>query len=796
MKLINTEADALSFGYIVNLTAKDHIQATFIAKASYQLEPSQITRPYADEPDLLCGDIEFKSDKGKGVYYSSDFAPFKPSTDILLQACAYSPDAKPTGSCQVGVKVGDVSKHLTVWGERVWLNTSGGEHEPSDPSPFTRMPIHYGNSYGGPGFDFNRDGKGHHENEPDAKQDIADHPVPNILEPNTLLSSMNQPIKPVGFGPHRYNAAVRMSMIGTYDDEWLQHRWPWVPDDFQWNFFNSAPYDQQVEGYLKGDESLKILNLHREYAQLNTRLPGERVRLFLEQADANSGRDFREVSMNLDTLWIDLEQDKVTLVWRGIAAVDSPKLKEVDHVYLTREPLAAPQQAVQQHASDMHEILTYSDKEDMDLDALEAKKTAAANARFTTSIAKMEQEFVNMNLEFDELRASSEKDEDTSLTPQQHRIVNSEQFLDDQNTTLANDTSHSHKPIQELPERSALQFDTETAIAAENATVVKAMAEMDHLVEEISEPDKQIWTAESLQAYLAVNRSLHDTNLDNLELVSVNFNGLDLSSCSLKNCVIKDTDLSNAILADTDFSNTRFERVNLNGAMLNDAQFEGSQFHTVNLQGATLDDTEFSNCTMEKTSLANCEGVYTTFSDTTMLNTDFSNCQLTRCGFTNVNLSHATFFNATLDQCSFSTSSLVEARFEKAIVTNSQFSASTHFDKVRITLTDCTNTQWEDCTCDGITISDSVFDHGRLEGCSLRQATLQANSLIDCDFNSSQIEDSILTNNNFLRASFDHATLQRVDFGTSNLYQSSFLFASMSEVDFRNANTTLALIRS
>jgi uncharacterized protein YjbI with pentapeptide repeats len=796
MKLVNTQADTLSFGYIVNLTAKDNIRATFIAKASYQLEPSQIHRPFADEPDLLCGDVEFKPNEGKGIYYNSDFAPFKPSTDILLQACAYSPNAKPTVSCQIGVKVGNMAKHLMVWGERVWLNTTDGGHIPSDPIPFTRMPVHYGNSYGGPEFDFNRDGKGHYNNTSNSEQSIVNHPVPNILESNTLISSINQLIKPVGFGPHRYNSAARMSMIGTYDEQWLQKRWPWVPDDFQWNYFNSAPNDQQVEGYLNGDESLKILNLHREHAQLNTRLPGERVRLFLEQANVDNETDFREVSMNLDTLWIDLEQGKVTLVWRGIAPVNSPKLKEINHAYLIREPLAAPQQAVHQYAADMHEILTRSDNEDAELDALEAKKSASADAHFTANMAAMEQEFVGMNLEFDELEASSETEDDTLLTPQLRSIASGKIFLDTHSESVTKDTSHIDKSTQKLVGQSEQQAEAEADTAAQNAAAEETIIEMEGMAEEANEPDKQVWTAETLQTYLSINRSLHDTNLDGLELVSMDLTGVDLSNCQLRNCLIKDTDLSNSTLVGTDFSRTRFERVSLSGAILDDAEFEGSQFHTVNLQRTTLNDSEFSNCTMEMTSLAGCEGVYTIFSDITVMDTDFSNCRLSRCGFTNAIMSRANFTNARLEHCSFTSSNLVEARFERSKVTASQFSEGTDFSQAYFAFTDCTNTQWEDCTFDGITISESVLDNARLESCSLRQASVQATSLIDCDLNSTHIEDSILNNNNFLRASFEHARLKRVDFGTSNLYQSSFLFASMGEVDFRNANTTLTLIRS
>jgi REP element-mobilizing transposase RayT len=49
---------------------------------------------------------------------------------------------------------------------------------------------------------------------------------------------------------------------------------------------------------------------------------------------------FREVRMNLDTLWVNLDEEKLILVWRGLADVRTLKLREIEHIVAVTEPLS------------------------------------------------------------------------------------------------------------------------------------------------------------------------------------------------------------------------------------------------------------------------------------------------------------------------------------------------------------------------------------------------------------------------------------------------------------------------
>ena len=109
----------------------------------------------------------------------------------------------------------------------------------------------------------------------------------------------------------------------------------------------------QVEGYLRGDEKLYLENLHPEHSKYNSQLPGLRVRCFVTKQIRPDSEEtsFNEVSMKLDTLWVDMEAEKLVLVWRGWTDVLSEEYEEIQHIFIMSEELKdKPQNKEQCHA--------------------------------------------------------------------------------------------------------------------------------------------------------------------------------------------------------------------------------------------------------------------------------------------------------------------------------------------------------------------------------------------------------------------------------------------------------------
>ena len=50
----------------------------------------------------------------------------------------------------------------------------------------------------------------------------------------------------------------RAKKRGTYDKTWMETRFPGLPDDFDWSFFNVAAEDQQAPQPFAGDELLRL----------------------------------------------------------------------------------------------------------------------------------------------------------------------------------------------------------------------------------------------------------------------------------------------------------------------------------------------------------------------------------------------------------------------------------------------------------------------------------------------------------------------------------------------------------
>src|SRR6185436_20521774 len=110
----------------------------------------------------------------------------------------------------------------------------------------------------------------------------------------------------------------------------MKERWPYFPDDFDFTYFNAAPEDQQLRKYLHGDEELRFDNLHPTIPSYRSALPGLRMRAFLSEK-LKSGKRFREIPLNLDTLFVDMDKERLLLVWRGVAPVLSEELTEIEH---------------------------------------------------------------------------------------------------------------------------------------------------------------------------------------------------------------------------------------------------------------------------------------------------------------------------------------------------------------------------------------------------------------------------------------------------------------------------------
>jgi uncharacterized protein YjbI with pentapeptide repeats len=235
--------------------------------------------------------------------------------EVLVTGKGYTRGG-PRPACSVRVQIGSVDKTLWVVGNRRWkLGVA------TDPEPFTEMPVSWQNAYGGAGFADNPVGKGFSSIMGPAGEV---HPLPNVEHPKHLVRSPKDRPAPSGFGAYDISWPQRASKLGTYDQAWLKDRYPGFAADFDVAYFNSAPEDQRLVDFFKGDEPFTIENMHPSMGKIEGKLPGLGVRVFINQRGAD-GEALREVKMRLDTVHLFPHEERGILIFRGVI-----KVAEVD----------------------------------------------------------------------------------------------------------------------------------------------------------------------------------------------------------------------------------------------------------------------------------------------------------------------------------------------------------------------------------------------------------------------------------------------------------------------------------
>jgi uncharacterized protein YjbI with pentapeptide repeats len=231
------------------------------------------------------------------------------------------------------VQVDAIEKSVALFGDRIW-----GAASPSKPAPRAEVPLTWENAFGGPKFAHNPLGKGIAADEDGVVR------LPNIEDPNQLIASPSDRPKPVGFGPIDATWPSRRKKLGTYDDAWLEERWPDFPVDLDPTYFNVAPEDQWLpEGqWWRGDEAVRFENMHPEKPVVEGKLPGVKARCFVERRGEGGAYVFHEVAMRLETLVLLPNEERAILLFRGTVPGTDEDGDDIRHLLAALEGLDEP----------------------------------------------------------------------------------------------------------------------------------------------------------------------------------------------------------------------------------------------------------------------------------------------------------------------------------------------------------------------------------------------------------------------------------------------------------------------
>lgn len=318
MRVLNQTRFVHQFTMGMDKSGREYL--SFVVKGTFAFPDNSSDRPRPAEIQrpLVMAD-EYSGQPGLSApLWESDFAFRKSRCDVVLQGAAHAPGGKPVERVRVGVKVGQWSKQFDVVGPREW-RVIGPAITATRPYPFARQAFSYDTAFGGPdrtdpqdsappAYARNPVGLGFASVRSQSR--LSGQPLPNTEEPDEPITSPYGNYRPMALGPIGRGWPERIRHGGTYDQNWIDNVFPFLPADFDELYFQMAPEDQQI-AFPEGGTPVALVNLTpagREVFRLpDTALP---IRIF-------RGREICLDAAPLpDTLIFDPEARVFMMVWR------------------------------------------------------------------------------------------------------------------------------------------------------------------------------------------------------------------------------------------------------------------------------------------------------------------------------------------------------------------------------------------------------------------------------------------------------------------------------------------------
>ncbi len=303
--------DAIDTLYIV-------VRATFNIGKQWTLANEQLPPIEADE---------YWTEPGKSsIKHASDYHIGKPCSDIIMVGHAFVPNGIEARQLDINLKVGRVNKTVRVFGDRQWL-----DGRITQAKPFKTMAMVYEKAYGGVHIQDGRVTSVERRN-PVGRgfsgqrnvEEMNGVQLPNLEDPHNLISDIQHQPTPSCFGVSAPHWLPRAEYAGTYNETWQTTRAPYLPTDFDKRFFSMAHPDLVYPGYLKGGESVEITNMHPN-GTVKFSVP--KVRL---HSDVSMAGEVFHPAFNLETLVIEPNQLRASLIWRAALESDKKMLKISD----------------------------------------------------------------------------------------------------------------------------------------------------------------------------------------------------------------------------------------------------------------------------------------------------------------------------------------------------------------------------------------------------------------------------------------------------------------------------------
>ncbi|MBN1850088.1 MAG: DUF2169 domain-containing protein [Deltaproteobacteria bacterium] len=805
---------------------------TLIVKGTFDLVHDRTVTP-SKEQLFPTGDEFFPDDVDMqgSCRYEPDFAFFKPKADLILSGHCHVPNGTPIPACRVKFQVGSHEKTLHVFGNRRWKGAMGF-HTISDPEPFTKMELRYENSFGGEGYKKNPVGKGFSKQVTSEGKKVRF--LPNIEDPEDIIGSPRHRPAPAGFGPLGKMWEQRFSKMGTYKGKYLKKRWPWFAEDFDYAYFNAAPPDMQVEGYLHGDEEVYFENLHPEHSRFISHLPKIRVRCFTNKKSNPTSNDpgFQEVSMKLDTLWADMDNEKLVLVWRGVTEVQTEEFQDILHAFIMSESLAAQpaplekchemflatiaaeeetwaaepeepeERSEEPEVKPAKEKKPEKDKSEQPVPKEDLKKMIMAQT--SAILAK-----VGIDVEGlpPEAREKAEKDQERFLDrlfetdPEKKMAMEqadqkaqmSEAFskagMDLDNLPPLTDKAKqeqlklfaalgmSDPALMQSPEMTTLlgmmgAIMPKMGVDPENldAFIEEAKTQQARLKKQLGLADEEE-TAEEEKPSVLTREIVQQRAAQNDSFEGEDFREIDLSDLDLKGINFSGANFSNVLLKDSNLSKAIFANAVLAGADLSNADMSDSILSGADLTHANLTGSILKKADLTRANLENVAMNGTDLSGARLMGAIVTGANLTKAGLKGADLSGANLKNTDMAGVDMPEANLTDAVLTEACLEES----------------DLTGANLSGADLKKANLKQACLKEADFTDADLSEAVLQSASLKDTVFEKAKLHKTVLVEAEAVDANFSEADLTNAKMSNSDFSKADFSKSILNGADFRDS---------
>ena len=741
---------------------------------------------------------------GMPEYQVLDEVMPKAFPEVVLAGVAHS--KVPVTELEVAIKIGAVEKRLRVTGDRIWQKHWYG-YRASPVAAFTSMPIDWSRAFGNKELLTNPIGLGPIVQEDPGNQ-VTLVGFPNVEYPNERLTRHKQAITPASFGPIHPAWAPRVNFIGDFDQSYIDHVFPDMPEDMDLRRFNLAPDDQQIPS-LAGDETFQLEHLHPKFESFASKLPGVRARAFIGNVGA-----IQEVVLAPETVWLLPEINLGVVIYCGEAEVSGRYAQlVVDNLLMAYEHQEDPARDLAYY-NDVLEQRTNTDTalahifDESQLSPLKSKDEQAAltqehvdevdrlNAYQDEHFEKVQRRYQNET----GLTASS----DVKPTP-----VNPEMVIAP--AALARADFSLGPPLQSA---KASMEAAETAAARDRAALPEGQTSV------INESDEEIislalsktdgsYERESYERLRSTSEHAEQDRIDvvRLELQGAAFNQTP-QAISLLKFVVAGTELRNAVrlaldsgerLSYRDFTGADLSGMDFSGKDLQGTIFECANLTNANLQGcnlqgasflaANLCSTNLSNTVLRDANLSMAYGHDTVFRQAVFEGSVLmQNANLVGSDFTQSKISGLVSLKSRLRGCEFSESVVTQSIFTETSLAGSSFS-ETQITMSQFLACDFKLTEWFCPALERTVFVNSGMqlmsvEEGVFVRCQIAGDTFATGS----NFTRSEFSDSGLRSLTATGISFSEARLVRTDLAMSQFRGGNFTEACFSECIANESN--------